>query len=78
LFDVDICLTTSVEGAYNDRTCFYGMEGKQYPDTPDADKAKHNMAYQYSMPDRGIGGKGFGYAGFVFLESPAVVTMTKE
>ncbi len=35
-----------------------------------------NLAIQWSNPDQGEGGKGFGYLGMTFLESPAVDPMT--
>jgi hypothetical protein len=54
------------------------MEKQKFPTPPDPEKAKHNMAYQYSLGDRGEAGKGFGYVGFVFLESPAVIKETEE
>lgn len=78
IFDIDIGLITDGGiGAQNDRTCFYGMEpDRQYPAMPDSVRAMHNMAYQYSESTRGESGKGFGYVGFVFLESPAVITET--
>ena len=74
VFDVDIAFANNPSaGAGNDRCSFYGMEGIQYPDKPDVEKAKKNFAYQFSDGDRGEQGRGFGYVGFVFLESPAVI-----
>ncbi|MCL2040006.1 MAG: hypothetical protein FWG85_06220 [Bacteroidetes bacterium] len=77
LFDVDIALITNFsQGARNDITCFYGMEGLNRPTQPDPDKAAHNMAYQYSQGTAGEAGRGFGYCGFVFLESPSTIQPT--
>lgn len=47
-------------GAANDRVSYY------FQDTT------LNLAYQWSNTDRGERGKGFGYIGMTFLESPAV------
>jgi len=79
VYDVDITLTTNYrQGATNDITCFYGMEHSKDvaapPAIPDPAKAAKNMAYQYSDGDMGEAGRGFGYCGFVFLESPAIIT----
>ena len=75
VYDVDITLAINYQqGASNDITCFYGMEGKVRPEEPDPAKAAKNMAYQYSLGTMGEAGRGFGYCGFVFLESPAVIT----
>ena len=74
VFDVDIAFANNPSaGAANDRCSFYGMEGKKLPELPDPEKAKKNFAYQWSDGDRGEQGRGFGYVGFVFLESPAVI-----
>jgi hypothetical protein len=79
VFDVDITLSLNYQaGAANDRTCFYGMEGRYYPTLPVPEKARRNMAYQYSMGTAGETGRGFGYCGFVFLESPAIIEMTRD
>ncbi len=62
VMDVDIArapLTTS--GAANDRVSYY------FSDTT------LNLAYQWTNGDRGEAGNGFGYLGFDFLESPAVI-----
>ncbi|MBL8005239.1 MAG: hypothetical protein JNL36_09090 [Candidatus Kapabacteria bacterium] len=60
-FDMDIATrNNNVQGAANDRTRFY------FEDTT------LNMAVQWTNPDRGEGGRDFGYIGFDFLESPAV------
>lgn len=74
IFDVDIAFANNPgPGASNDYTCFYGMEGKVSGEAPDTAKEKHNMAYQWSDGDKGEQGRGFGYVGFVFLESPAII-----
>ncbi|MEI6091464.1 MAG: hypothetical protein WCR42_13500 [bacterium] len=62
VMDVDIGRAPYTSaGAQNDRTKFY-----------DADKTL-NLAVQWSNTDQGEQGFGFGYLGFDFLESPAVV-----
>jgi hypothetical protein len=59
--DVDIALqSASGPGAQNDRARYYNEE-------PDM-----NLAVQWTNGDRGETGRGFGYLGFNFLESPAV------
>lgn len=59
--DMDIATRlNNVGGAANDRTRFY------FEDTT------LNLAVQWTNPDRGEGGRDFGYIGFDFLESPAV------
>ncbi|HRP02572.1 MAG TPA: hypothetical protein PLE30_07995 [Candidatus Kapabacteria bacterium] len=64
VMDVDIARAASASyGAGNDRVKFYECDGG---DTL-------NMAIQWSNTDRGERGFGFGYLGFDFLESPAVV-----
>lgn len=64
VMDVDIARQASSSfGAGNDRVKFYECNGG---DTL-------NMALQWSNTDRGERGFGFGYLGFDFLESPAVV-----
>lgn len=61
LLDVDIADTRNpILGAANDRSMYYG-------DAPEL-----NLALQWTNPDRGEAGRGFGYLGFNFLESPAV------
>jgi len=62
VMDVDIAVATnSQNGASNDR-CRY------YEEDPTL-----NLAVQWSMGDQGEKGQGFGYLGFDFLESPAVM-----
>jgi len=64
VMDVDIARATSSGfGAGNDRVKFYDCYGG---DTL-------NMAVQWTNTDRNEYGYGFGYLGFDFLESPAVV-----
>lgn len=64
VMDVDIARAVSSSfGAGNDRVKFYECDGG---DTL-------NMALQWTNDDRGERGFGFGYLGFDFLESPAVV-----
>ncbi len=59
-FDMDIGIAgSSANYAANDRTRFYDEE-----DTL-------NLAVQWSQGNQGEAGKGFGYIGFDFLESPA-------
>ncbi len=61
LLDVDIADTRNpILGAANDRSTYYG-------EAPEL-----NLALQWTNPDRGEAGRGFGYLGFNFLESPAV------
>lgn len=61
VLDIDIGLKqNSQQAASNDRVDFY---------RPDESL---NLAYQWSNPDMREGGRGFGYLGFDFLESPAV------
>lgn len=60
VMDVDIALQPQTQfGAGNDRANFYEWDSTL------------NLAYQWSNPDRGERGQGFGYLGFDFLESPA-------
>ncbi|MFN8358479.1 MAG: hypothetical protein U0264_01065 [Candidatus Kapaibacterium sp.] len=60
-YDMDIASTTNgANGAANDRCKFY------------ADEDSLNLAVQWSLGTQGERGKGFGYIGFDFLESPAV------
>lgn len=62
--DVDIARAPATSfGAGNDRAKFY-----------DCDESL-NMAVQWTNADRGEAGQGFGYLGFDFLESPAVVIL---
>jgi hypothetical protein len=64
VMDVDIALAPGTQaGADNDRVKFYTCNN----DTT------LNLAVQWSNGDRGEANKGFGYLGFDFLESPAVV-----
>lgn len=61
VMDVDITLATNPNlGAQNDRARYYSEE------------ANLNLAVQWTNGDRGEAGRGFGYLGFNFLESPAV------
>jgi len=61
VMDVDITLSTNPnQGAQNDRARYYSEEDSL------------NMAVQWTNGDRGEAGRGFGYLGFNFLESPAV------
>ncbi len=63
VMDVDIARAPNTAfGAGNDRVAYY-----------EADTTL-NLAYQWTNPDRGEGGNGFGYLGFDFLESPAIIT----
>ena len=60
VMDIDIALkTNSSSGAANDRCRFYEEDEEL------------NLAFQWSMGDRGEKGRGFGYLGFDFLESPS-------
>jgi hypothetical protein len=62
VMDVDIALAPNTQyGAGNDRTRFCFCDPSL------------NLAYQWTEGDRGEEGNGFGYLGFDFLESPAVV-----
>jgi hypothetical protein len=61
VIDVDIALTTNSQlGADNDRARYYAEEDSL------------NLAVQWTNGNRGESGRGFGYLGFNFLESPAV------
>jgi hypothetical protein len=61
VMDVDIAPRTNPRGgAANDRARYYNEEDSL------------NLAVQWTNPDRGEAGQGFGYLGFNFLESPAV------
>lgn len=63
VMDVDIALQNNpIAGAQNDRARYYNEE-----DTL-------NLAVQWSNATAGEAGRGFGYLGFNFLESPAVDT----
>ncbi len=62
VMDVDIARRQNARfGAGNDRARYY----------EEADSL--NLAFQWSESDRGEAGRGFGYLGFDFLESPAVI-----
>jgi hypothetical protein len=62
VMDVDIARTPAVFiGASNDKANFYEKDPSL------------NLAFQWSNPEFGEGGNGFGYLGFDFLESPAVM-----
>lgn len=62
IMDVDIARQqNSQAGAGNDRVRYYNADPTL------------NMAFQWSDADRGERGNGFGYLGFDFLESPAVI-----
>lgn len=64
VMDVDIARAPATSsGAGNDRTKYY-----------DCDESL-NLAVQWTNTDRGEAGHGFGYLGFDFLESPAVVVI---
>ncbi|MBU3740844.1 MAG: hypothetical protein FGM24_01010 [Candidatus Kapabacteria bacterium] len=61
VIDVDIALTTNSQlGADNDRARYFEEEPEL------------NLAIQWTNGNRGESGRGFGYLGFNFLESPAV------
>jgi hypothetical protein len=61
VLDVDIAHSSNLRfGAENDRSVYY----KEDPGL--------NLALQWTNGDRGEAGRGFGYLGFNFLESPAV------
>lgn len=67
VMDVDIARTyNSHRGAGNDRVRYY-HEGDSL-----------NLAFQWSNTDQGELGYGFGYLGFDFLESPAVIKVIDE
>lgn len=60
-YDMDIALLTNGQsGASNDRTRYY------------AEDDTLNLAVQWTNPNQGERGRGFGYIGFDFLESPAI------
>lgn len=64
-YDMDIALmTNSQSGAANDRTRYY------------AEDDTLNLAVQWTNGNQGERGRGFGYIGFDFLESPAVDKQT--
>lgn len=59
--DIDIALISNpVRGAANDRAQYYSEEDSL------------NLALQWTNGEHGEAGRGFGYLGFNFLESPAV------
>ncbi len=61
VMDVDIAREPNTSaGAVNDRVRYYSEDSTL------------NMAVQWSQADRGEAGRGFGYLGYDFLESPAV------
>ncbi len=61
VMDIDIARRGNVNlGARNDRVRFF------------EENPSLNLAFQWTNPDQGEAGRGFGYLGFVFLESPAV------
>ncbi len=61
VMDIDIARRGNLQlGARNDRVRFYEEDPSL------------NLAFQWTNPDQGEAGRGFGYLGFVFLESPAV------
>lgn len=61
VMDIDIATAFNLSGgAANDRVRFH------------EDDPSLNLAYQWTDPDRGERGQGFGYLGFTFLESPTV------
>lgn len=67
VMDTDIARAPNTSfGAGNDRTRYYSED-------PDL-----NLAFQWTDPNRGEDGFGFGYLGFDFLESPAVSKHYKE
>jgi hypothetical protein len=62
VMDVDLAVSTNLHGgAANDRVKFYQTD------------TTLNLAFQWTNTDRGERGQGFGYLGFTFLESPAVI-----
>lgn len=62
IMDIDVATQArSRPGAANDRVKFYDTD------------TTLNLAFQWTNPDEGEGGKGFGYLGFDFLESPATI-----
>lgn len=66
VFDVDIALTSNSQiGARNDNARFV------------TEKGDFNLAVQWSLGTSGEQGRGFGYLGFDFLESPAVYPYVK-
>lgn len=66
VFDVDIALTSNSQiGARNDNARFVN------------EKENFNLAVQWSLGTAGEAGRGFGYLGFDFLESPAVYPYVK-
>lgn len=70
MMDVDIARAPyTSEGAGNDRCKYYKSPGFELdPKSKDT----LNLAFQWTMNNRGEDGKGFGYLGYDFLESPAV------
>lgn len=73
IMDVDIARAPYTrEGADNDNVAYY--KPKEWEDQADKKSAQDtlNLAYQWTKNTRGEDGKGFGYLGYDFLESPAV------
>jgi len=62
VMDVDMAISSNLSaGAANDRVKFYNTD------------TTLNLAFQWTNTDRGERGQGFGYLGYTFLESPAVI-----
>ncbi|MGE5479585.1 MAG: hypothetical protein ACM3U1_04060 [Chloroflexota bacterium] len=67
VMDVDIAVAPNTRrGADNDRVRYHSTD------------TTLNLAYQWTNPDLGERGRGFGYLGFDFLESPAVQIAYRE
>lgn len=70
MMDVDIARAPyTANGSGNDRCKYYKSPGFELDPTS---KDTLNLAFQWTMNNRGEDGKGFGYLGYDFLESPAV------
>lgn len=73
IMDVDIARSPYTDaGAQNDRVKYY--KPKDWEDQPDKKSVQDtlNLAFQWTMNNQGEDGKGFGYLGYDFLESPSV------
>lgn len=70
MMDVDIARAPyTSQGANNDRCKYYKSPGMELDPIG---KDTLNLAFQWTMNTQGEDGKGFGYLGYDFLESPAV------
>lgn len=74
VMDVDVArIPYTSEGADNDNVKYYKAPDWEEPKPGEIAKQDTlNLAYQWTLNTRGEDGKGFGYLGYDFLESPSV------